>query len=124
MSGFLRCTTSSCDSGSTKFSLYAYIMPKVSLSWWWRRCTGSSAKYSSVSCIQPMFHFIEKPRPPECVGRDTIAQSVDSSAITTAPGQRPCTTAFSSRMNSIASRFWLPPYLFGTKSPWRRLKSR
>jgi hypothetical protein len=58
-----------------KFSLYAYIMPKVSLSWWKRRCTGSCARYASVSCIQPMFHFIEKPRPPTYTSAATPSAS-------------------------------------------------
>ncbi len=65
--------------------------------------------YSSVSCIQPMFHFIVKPSPPASTGRETIGQAVDSSAIVTAPGKRPCTKVFMSRRKSIASRFSRPP---------------
>ena len=47
--------------------------------------------------------------------------AVLSSAITTAPGQRSCTTAFSSWRNCTASRFSRPPYLFGIHSPAFRL---
>ena len=50
-------TTSSCESGSTKFSENAYIMRKVALSWWYFRNRGSCRMYSSVSCIQPMSHL-------------------------------------------------------------------
>ena len=32
----LPCTTSSCESGSTKFSLNAYMSENVSV-WWWKR---------------------------------------------------------------------------------------
>ena len=81
MSEPLPCTTSSCDSGSTKFSVKAYQMLKVSWFWWYLRNTGSVCKYFSVSCIQPMFHLRPKPSPPRYVGRDTIGQAVDSSAM-------------------------------------------
>ena len=40
----------------------------------------------SVSCIQPMSHLRPKPRPPTYVGRDTIGQAVDSSAIVCTSG--------------------------------------
>ena len=43
---------------------------------------------SRVSCIQPMFHFIEKPRPPRVVARVTPGHEVDSSAMVIAPGTR------------------------------------
>ncbi len=42
--------------------------------------------YESVSCIQPMFHFKPKPRPPISVGLDTMGHAVDSSAIMVTPG--------------------------------------
>ena len=113
----LPCTTSSCDSGSTKFSVNAYISPKVIRSWCQRRCTGSCVTYSSVSCIHPMFHLKPKPRPPACVGRDTAGHAVDSSAIVMAPGWRPYTASFSLRRNAMASRFSLPPWRFGSHSP-------
>ena len=45
-------------------------------------------KYPSVSFIQPMFHFRLKPSPPRYVGRETIGQDVDSSAIVSTPGWR------------------------------------
>ena len=38
----LPCTTSSCDRGSTKFSLNAYISENVISLWWYCRYTGSS----------------------------------------------------------------------------------
>ena len=41
---------------------------------------------ASVSFIQPMFHFIEKPSPPRFVGRVTPGHDVDSSAMVTMPG--------------------------------------
>ena len=44
--------------------------------------------YSSESCIQPMFHFSPKPRPPSLVGRVTPGHDVDSSAIIMTPGLR------------------------------------
>src|SRR6185437_8508269 len=77
----LPCTTSSCESGSTKFSVKAYQRLKVSALCWYLRRTGSVWKYLSVSCIQHMFHFRPKPRPPRYVGRDTIGHAVDSSAM-------------------------------------------
>ncbi len=64
-----------------KFSVNAYSARNVSSPWWWLRWTGSFAKYSSVSCIQPMSHLRPKPRPPISIGRDTIGHAVDSSAI-------------------------------------------
>ncbi len=69
-------------------------MEKVIRSWWYARCTGSCAMYSSESCIQPMFHFRPKPRPPKpdgptwWVARVTPSQAVDSSAMVTTPGTR------------------------------------
>ena len=39
---------------------------------------GSRLKYSSVSCIHPIFHLNVNPRPPTYVGRDTPDQAVDS----------------------------------------------
>ena len=57
------------------------------MSWWWcERYIGSTAMYWSVSCIQPMFHFMPKPRPPALVGFETPGHEVDSSAIMMTPG--------------------------------------
>ena len=53
----LPCTTSSCENGRTKFSVNAYSIENVIWSWCQRRCTGSCLMYSSMSCIQPMFHL-------------------------------------------------------------------
>ena len=72
---------------------------------------------SSVSFIQPMFHFIEKPSPPRFVGRVTPGHDVDSSAIVTMPGVILCTVAFISCRNWTASRFSRPPYWFGVQPP-------
>lgn len=82
----LPCTTSSCESGSTKFSEYAYISENVIWWWWYWRKTGSCLRYASVSCIQPMFHLNPKPSPPRCTGRETPGHAVDSSATVTMPG--------------------------------------
>ncbi len=56
--------------------------------WWWWYCRkiGSCRRYSSVSCIQPMFHLKPNPSPPRCTGRDTPGQAVDSSATVMMPG--------------------------------------
>src|ERR1700730_14853200 len=59
---------------------------------------------SSVSFIQPMFHFIEKPRPPRFVGRVTPGHDVDSSATVTMPGAALCAVAFISCRNCTARR--------------------
>ncbi len=80
------CTTSSCESGSRKFSEYAYIGRKVSSVWWYLRWIGSRWKYFSVSFIHPMSHFMSKPRPPMRVERETIGHAVDSSATMRTPG--------------------------------------
>ena len=81
---------------------------------------GDFETYSSVSCIQPMFHLRLKPRPPMYGGRDTCGHAVDSSAIVRTPGHSVCTTSFMRCRNEIASRFSRPPYWFGTHSPgWR-----
>src|SRR3954462_3628822 len=82
------CTTSSCESGSTKFSLNAYMSENVGGGWWKRRYTGSFWKYVSVSCIQPMFHLKPKPSPPRYVGRDTPGHAGDSSAAGVTAGWR------------------------------------
>ena len=81
------------------------------------RCTGSWEMYSSESFIQPMFHFMPKPRPPRYVGRVTPGQDVDSSAIVRTPGTRLYTVAFISCRNATASRFSRPPYWLGSHSP-------
>src|SRR4029077_3723839 len=76
----LPCTTSSCESGRTKFSLNAYMSENVNVWWWKRRCTGSLWKYERVSCTQPMFHLKPTPSPPAYVGAETPGHAVDSSA--------------------------------------------
>ena len=113
----LPCTTSSCESGSTKFSLNAYISENVSVWWWNARCTGSLEKYVSVSCIQPRFHLKPKPSPPRYVGRDTPGHAVDSSAAEITPGSCAYSVSFSCFRNATASRSSRPPYSFGTHSP-------
>ncbi len=67
-----------------------------------------------MSCIQPMFHFLPKPRPPASTGALTPENAVDSSAIMCTPGCTRYTVAFTSRRKSIASRLWLPPCTFGS----------
>ena len=67
-----------------------------------------------------MFHLWLKPRPPWSTGRLTMGHDVDSSAITMTPGCSANTTVFSSRTNSMASRFSRPPNSFGTHSPGSR----
>jgi hypothetical protein len=64
---------------------------------------------ASVSFIQPMFHFMENPRPPRLVGRVTPGHEVDSSAMVTMPGLILWTVAFISCRNCTASRFSRPP---------------
>ncbi len=66
----------------------AYTIENVISLWWYLRCTGSWAMYSSESCIHPMFHFSPNPSPPSEVDRATPSQAVDSSAIVTTPGAR------------------------------------
>ncbi|SKW56119.1 Uncharacterised protein [Mycobacteroides abscessus subsp. abscessus] len=70
-----------------------------------------------MSCIQPIFHFMEKPRPPRLVARVTPGQEVDSSATVTIPGCSLCTVAFISCRNWTASRFSRPPWMFGVQPP-------
>src|SRR4029453_8326643 len=48
-----------------KFSENAYQIENVRRSWRYFRWIGSCFMYSSGSWIQPMFHFMPKPRPPE-----------------------------------------------------------
>ena len=72
-----------------------------------------------------MFHFSEKPSampsPGPEAGAVTPGQAVDSSAITSAPGQRSAMMEFISCRNAIASRFSRPPWMLGTHSPALRL---
>ena len=63
-----------------------------------------------MSFIQPMFHFRLKPNPPTAGGRVTRGQAVDSSAIISTLGSVWKAMVFSSRRNSMASRFSCPPY--------------
>jgi hypothetical protein len=56
-----------------------------------------------------MFHFMPKPSPPRYVGRDTIGQAVDSSAIVIVSGWSRYTASLSVRRNDTASRFSRPP---------------
>ena len=72
--------------------------------------------YSSVSCIQPMFHLYRKPSPLSYVGADTPGQAVDSSAIIIASGKWVKTCSFVVFSRSIASRFSRPPNMFGVQS--------
>ena len=65
--------------------------------------------------------FIEKPRPPRYVGRDTPVQAVDSSAIVSTPGYCKCTSSLNFLRKSMASRFSRPPKQFGSHSPSLRL---
>ena len=58
------------------------------------------------------------------VGRETIGQDVDSSAIVTASGKLRPISSFSLRRKTIASMFSRPPNSFGTHSPAFREKSR
>jgi len=60
-----------------------------------------------------MFHFIQKPRPPACAGRDTDGHAVDSSAMVRVSGKSRPTAMFRCFRNSMASRFSLPPYALG-----------
>ncbi len=117
----LRCTTSSCDSGMMKRSLYSYIIANVSLSWCCERKSGSIEKYSRVSCIHPMFHLNVKPSPPSPTGCVTPGHAVDSSAIMMTPGHSVFTAWFTARRNSIASRFSRPPNLLRSHCPGARL---
>jgi len=71
-----------------------------------------------------MFHLNVKPNPPRYVGRETIGQAVDSSAMVTAPGTSAWITALASCKKRMAGRFSLPPYSFGIHSPSLRPKSR
>jgi hypothetical protein len=48
---------------------------------------GSSWKYASVSCIQPMSHLRSKPSPPSLASPVTRGHAVDSSAIASASGK-------------------------------------
>ena len=105
----LRCTTSSCDSGITKRSLYSYIMANVSLSCTCRRYSESLLKYSRVSCIHPMFHLSVNPSPPSLGAPLTCGHDVLSSAAVKHPGHSSRTAAFTSRRKSMASRFSRPP---------------
>ena len=113
-------TTSSCENGSTKFSWKAYSKLNVRTLWCQRRWTGSVEMYSSVSCIQPMFHLRLKPSPPMYGGRVTCGQAVDSSATVNTPGHSVWTTSFMRCRKEIASRFSRPPYWFGTHWPGSR----
>nr|CRL82796.1 hypothetical protein CPGR_06023 [Mycolicibacter nonchromogenicus] len=73
-----------------------------------------------MSCIQPMFHFIEKPSPPRLVGLETPGHDVDSSAMVTIPRADLCAVAFISCRNCTASRFSRPPRMLGVQPPWGR----
>ena len=52
-----------------------------------------------------MFHFKLNPKPPRYVGRETIGQEVDSSAMVRTPGWRAYTTSFNRLMNAMAAKF-------------------
>lgn len=84
-------------------------MEKVISLWCLLRLMGSSCRYSRVSCIQPMFHFMPKPMPPAEVGAVMPGHAVDSSAITMTPGLFLYAVAVASLRKSMASRFSRPP---------------
>jgi hypothetical protein len=67
-----------------------------------------------------MSHFMPKPRPPMYVGRDTMGQAVDSSAIVWVSGKLPYASLFSARRNWMAPRFSRPPNSLGIHSPCSR----
>src|SRR5688572_7201987 len=110
-------TTSSCDNGNIKFSVNAYVIEKVRSFWWKRLYIGSFLKYCNVSCIQPIIHFMPKPKPPMNVGRETIGKLVLSSAIVCTSGKALYTASLKSFKKLIVSKFSLPPYIFGSHSP-------
>ena len=70
-----------------------------------------------MSFIQPMFHLKPNPRPPFATSRVTPGQDVDSSATIMMPGLRRYEWELTAFSSSTASRFSLPPYLFGTHWP-------
>ena len=79
---------------------------------------------SSVSCIQPRFHFRPNPRPPWSTAAVTPGQAVDSSAITSAPGCSSATATFSSRTNVDRLEVLSPTVHVGRPLPRARGCSR